>query len=156
VAIVVVDDVPGAAVTVVVVVVVSSALPPHAAATSVKTPSSNPSHTFFISLLTLHEEMDSCAAEPSAGTVGFRSPNTRIYTMAIVETRIDRVEFACRGCDCGTCVTDSIREIQRIYGVDSVRVDRGRSQIVVRHDPVGVSRDRLRSVVTAKGIRLTG
>ncbi len=74
--------------------------------------------------------------------------------MATTETRIDLVDLVCPGCDCGTCVSESIREIGQIPGVNHVRVDRRRIQIVVRHDADGVSNDRLRAVVEAKGIPL--
>lgn len=73
----------------------------------------------------------------------------------IAETRIDLVSFACPGCDCGTCVTDSIQEIHRIPGVEHVRTDRRRVQIVVRHDSDDVSQEQLRNVVKTRGIKLS-
>jgi copper chaperone CopZ len=75
--------------------------------------------------------------------------------VTIAETRIDVVSFACPGCDCGTCVTESIREIHRIPGVDHVRTDRRRTQIVVRHDSNHVSQEQLRDIVKARGIKLS-
>jgi copper chaperone CopZ len=74
--------------------------------------------------------------------------------MAITETRIGLVEFTCPGCDCGVCVSDSMREIAQINGVLHVRVDRRRTQIVVRHEHEDVSVNQLSDIVAARGIGL--
>lgn len=75
--------------------------------------------------------------------------------MTIAETRIALVSFTCDGCDCGSCVGDAMREIHQIPAVDHVRTDRRQSQIVVRHDPDGVTPEALHEVVRARGIELT-
>jgi copper chaperone CopZ len=75
--------------------------------------------------------------------------------MTIAETRIDLVSFKCDGCDCGACVADSMRAIHQIPGVDHVRTDRRRTQIVVRHDADGVRPTELREVFRARGIELS-
>jgi cation transport ATPase len=43
--------------------------------------------------------------------------------------------FNCAGCDCGACLSDAIRAVEGIDGVLHVRVDRTRTQLVVRYDP---------------------
>jgi hypothetical protein len=48
-----------------------------------------------------------------------------------------------------------MRVIHQIPGVDHVRTDRRRTQIVVRHDPDGVSPAELREIVEARGIELS-
>ena len=72
----------------------------------------------------------------------------------IAETRIDLVSFTCEGCDCGECVGDSMRAIHQLPGVDHVRTDRRRTQIVVRHDADDVSPAELREIVRERGIEL--
>jgi copper chaperone CopZ len=74
--------------------------------------------------------------------------------MTIAETRIDLVSFTCDDCDCGACVTDSMRAIHQIPGVDHVRTDRRRTQIVVRHEADGVTPAELRQVFSSRGIDL--
>lgn len=153
VAIVVVDDV--AEVGGVVVVVVSSAPPPHAATTSVKTPSIVPSRTFFISISPYLRIEHRASATTAVGRIGFPvSPTTGSYTMAIIESRIDLVDLICEGCDCGQCVSQSLEVIGRMHSVEHVRVDRLRTQIVVRHEQDGVSFEQLSSVVQSKGLQM--
>jgi copper chaperone CopZ len=72
----------------------------------------------------------------------------------IAETRIDLVSFTCDGCDCGGCVGDSMEAIHQIPGVDHVRTDRRRTQIVVRYNADEVSLAELREVVRQRGIEL--
>ena len=76
--------------------------------------------------------------------------------MTIIESRIGLADLICDGCDCGQCVAQSLEELGGISGVRHVRVDRMRTQIVVRHDEGGVSLDQLSDVVKAKGLQITG
>jgi hypothetical protein len=76
--------------------------------------------------------------------------------MAIIESRIGLVDMVCEDCDCGECVSESMEELGGIAGVQHVRVDRLRTQIVIRHEEVGVSFDQLSSVVESKGLRIAG
>jgi copper chaperone CopZ len=74
--------------------------------------------------------------------------------MEITETRIDLAAFTCPGCDCGECVTGALRDIGEVSGVDHVRVDRRRTQIVVRHVPDDVSPGQLRDIVEERGLEV--
>jgi hypothetical protein len=71
--------------------------------------------------------------------------------MPLTETRLDLVAFTCPGCDCGECLTGALREMEAISGVEHVRIDRMRTQIVVRHDPDGVTPVHLRDIVKDRG-----
>ncbi len=75
--------------------------------------------------------------------------------MPITETRIGLVGLTCPGCDCGSCVTESLRDIAKIDGVTHVRVDRLKTQIVVRHDHEDVQSDQITRLVESKGIPLS-
>jgi copper chaperone CopZ len=74
--------------------------------------------------------------------------------MNIAETRIDLTAFTCPGCDCGECVTGALRDIGKVPGVDHVRVDRRRTQIVVRHDPFDVLPEQLHDIVRERGLEV--
>ena len=74
--------------------------------------------------------------------------------MDIAETRIDLAALTCPGCDCGECVTGALRDIGEVAGVDHVRVDRRRTQIVVRHDPDDVEPSQLHVIVEERGLEV--
>jgi len=74
--------------------------------------------------------------------------------MEIAETRINLAALTCPGCDCGECVTGALADIGALSGVDHVRVDRRRTQIVVRHVPDDVSPDQLHDIVEERGLEV--
>ncbi len=74
--------------------------------------------------------------------------------MSRSETRLEVVDFTCPGCDCGTCVTETVEEIGELSGVSHVRLDRRLTQIVVRHEAVDGFPVRFREIVLAHGIEL--
>lgn len=57
--------------------------------------------------------------------------------------------FNCVGCDCGSCLGDAVKAIQKVDGVHHVRVDRTRTSLVVRYDEsladAGEFLDRIRA-----------
>lgn len=75
--------------------------------------------------------------------------------MTIDETRIGLAALTCPGCDCGACVTESIQEIGRTHGVVHVRVDRRRTQLVVRHEHDAVSTNQISAILESKGVPLS-
>ena len=42
--------------------------------------------------------------------------------------------FNCAGCDCGQCLGQAVSAIEQVEGVMHVRVDRTRTQLVIRYD----------------------
>ncbi len=92
------------------------------------------------------------------GTDNIETPDSQQpgLPMAITETRIGLVDLTCSGCDCGGCVTESLQEIARMHGVVHVRIDRRRTQIVVRHDHEEVSLRQISKVVETKGLGVNG
>jgi len=111
----------------------------------------------FISRPTLQHTTDACIVEVEIETyiINAPAPNNWNPTMPITETRIGLIGLTCPGCDCGSCVTESIRDIAKIDGVIHVRVDRMKKQIVVRHDHEDVQSDQITRLVEAKGIPLS-
>ena len=74
--------------------------------------------------------------------------------MEIAETRIDLAALTCPGCECGECVTGALRDIGEVSGVDHVRVDRRRTQIVVRHVPDDDLPSKFRNIVEERGLEV--
>lgn len=75
--------------------------------------------------------------------------------MTINETRIGLTSLTCPGCDCGACVTLSIQEIAQTHGVVHVRIDRRRTEVVVRHEHDAVTPTQISTILESKGIELT-
>lgn len=76
--------------------------------------------------------------------------------MPLTETRITLEGIVCIGCDCGVCISQAVKEIGLLPGVSHVRVDRLRSEMVIRHDSRDAVAEDFSKVMSAAGIEASG